>query len=292
MRQLGSVRAMNFDAALRRYRTSLFSDHDVTRCTGLSVRSWRELIKIGAVRTVTKGRGPGRVRLCDATTLKRTAVIAALNRSGFSLAVSGRIAYFLPFDTMLYAIWDPCTILFSGAAADPETGHFPRLEHPKADWFDPDKPAKADPETDWFIEIYEGRFVGVILSDGPEVVIYGDLRNEGRSFVSWLPYDQLAPFVGPGIEVSAQRVPPYKIGEFVPKWQDPNGWSDRLDPGFLDYKHEDHSADGDPFGIAADAATRSPAIKTTINVTLTIRKALRRYLGIELAAPGSQGEAE
>lgn len=282
---------MNFDAALRRYRTSLFSDDDVTQCTGLSVRSWRELIKIGAVRTVTQGRGPGRVRLCDANTLKRAAVIAAINQSGFSLAVSGRIAYFLPFDTTLYGIWDPCTILLSGADADPETGFFPRLEHPKAGWFDPDKPAKADPETDWFIEIYEGRFVGLILSDGPEATIYGDLRNEGRSFVTWLPYDRLAPFVGPGIGVSAQGKLPYKIGDFVPKWLDPNCWSDRLDPGFLDYKHEDHSADNDPLGMAAGAAAGSPTFKATINVTLTIRKALRRYLGIEPAAPGSQGEA-
>ena len=45
---------MNIDAALRRYRKGLFADHDVTRCTSLSVRAWRELIKIGAVRTITE----------------------------------------------------------------------------------------------------------------------------------------------------------------------------------------------------------------------------------------------
>ena len=53
---------MDFDEALRRYRKGLFKDRDVTRCTGLSVRAWRELIKVGAVRTVTENRGPGRVR--------------------------------------------------------------------------------------------------------------------------------------------------------------------------------------------------------------------------------------
>jgi hypothetical protein len=282
----------NIDAALRRYRTGLFSDHDVTWCTGLSVRSWRELIKIGAVRTVTQGRGPGRARRCDATTLKRAAVIAALNRSGFSLAVSGRIAYFLPLDTLLYLIWDPCTILLSDGEVDPETGLLPRVEHPWVDWFDPDKPAKAEPETDCLIEIYEGRFVGVIYSDSHEPAIYGDLRNEGRNFVTWLPYDRQTPiFVGPGTAEIPRWMLPYKVGDFVPKWQDPNSWSDRLDPGFLDYKHEDHSADDDPLGMAAEAAARSPAFKATINVTLTFRKALRRYLGIEPAAPGSQGEA-
>jgi hypothetical protein len=90
---------MNFDAALRRYGKGLFTDHDVTRCTGISVRGWRELLKLCVVRTVTEGHGPGRVRMCDTTTFKRVAIIAALNRTGLSLAVSGRIAYFLPVCT-------------------------------------------------------------------------------------------------------------------------------------------------------------------------------------------------
>src|SRR5665811_48475 len=155
-----------------------------------SVRAWRELIKIGAVRTITEDRGPGRVRLCDTNTFKRAALIAALNRAGFSLAVSGRIAYFLPFDALLFAIWDPCTILLqAGADVDPDTGLPPRVEQPKADWFDPDKPAEADPEDDWLIEIYEGRFVGIIYSaEHDEPSICGDLRNEGTRFVAWFPF--------------------------------------------------------------------------------------------------------
>src|SRR5437588_12549167 len=122
---------MSFDDALRRYREGRFTDHEVTRCTGLSVRAWRELIKIGAVRTVTQDRGPGRVRVCDADTFKRTAVIAALNRARFSLAVSGRIAYFLPLDAFLYGLCDPCTVLLdTGADVDPETALPPRLAQP------------------------------------------------------------------------------------------------------------------------------------------------------------------
>ena len=74
-------------------------------------RALRELIKIGAIRTVTERRGPGRVRLCDATVFKRAAVIAALNQAGFSLPVSGHIAFSLPFHTVLYEICDPCRIL-------------------------------------------------------------------------------------------------------------------------------------------------------------------------------------
>ena len=104
---------MDPDFALRRYREGAFSDDDVTANTGLTLRAWRELIKNRAVRTITARRGPGRVRLCDATVFKRAAVIAALNRAGFSLAVSGQIAYFHPYHTLLYAICDPATIFFS-----------------------------------------------------------------------------------------------------------------------------------------------------------------------------------
>jgi hypothetical protein len=279
---------MSFDDALCRYRKGEFTDHDVTRGTGLSVRAWRELIKIGAVRTVTENRGPGCVRLCDANTFKRASVIAALNRARFSLEVSGRIAYFLPLDTVLYGIWDPCTVLLQlGAEVNPETGLPPRLKEPKADWFDPDKPANADPENDWLLEIYEGRFVGIIDSAEDEPLIYGDLRNEGTRFVSWFPFHQLIGFEPRATQDIAQGLP-HKIGDLVAKWEDPTTWSDRIDPEFLDYKYEDHSMDGDPLGIAAEAAARSPILRTTINVTLTIRKALRRYLSIDPAVPGSE----
>src|SRR3954470_22180253 len=99
------------DDRLHRYASGLFTDQDVTSCTGLSVRSWRELIKMGAVRTATEKRGRGRVRCCDATTFKRAALIAVLNRTGLSLSVAGRVGYLLPLDTMLYSLCDPILIL-------------------------------------------------------------------------------------------------------------------------------------------------------------------------------------
>jgi hypothetical protein len=47
-----------------------------------------------------------------------------------------------------------------------------------------------------------------------------------------------------------------------------------------------HGTDGDPLGIAAEATARGPVFKTTVNVTLAVRKASRRYLGIEPIVPG------
>jgi hypothetical protein len=263
---------MSFNDSLRRYCSGVFTDDDVTRCTGLSVRAWRELIKLGAVRTSTEKRGPGRVRSCDATTFKRAALIAVLNQSGFSLAVAGRIAYLLPTDD-LYDFWDPGFILLDATASvDPETRLLPRLKTPKADWFDPDKPATADPDKDWLIEIYDGRFVGERPYDEAEPMLYGDLRHEGTQFVAWFPFHQ---YIGYGNEEAR-----------FAKWQ--VNWADKINLRYLDYHYEKHDADDDPLRLAAEAAIRSPLFKTTFNVTLAVRKALRRYLGIDPKLPVSE----
>ena len=93
---------MRSDERLRDYRIGRFTDEDVVRCTGLSARGWRELIKFRVVRTIAENdRGRGHVRICDAIVFKRAAIIAALSEAGFSLAVAGRIAYFVPFHTVV-----------------------------------------------------------------------------------------------------------------------------------------------------------------------------------------------
>jgi hypothetical protein len=270
---------MNVDEAVRRYRMNLFTDEDVTRCTGLSVRGWRELIRAKAVRTVTEARGRGLIRLCDATVLKRAAAIAAINAAGLSLPVSGHIAYSLPLHTLLYEICDPCAILMRRSAeVDPGTGLPPRVEQPKVDWFDPNTPAVAEPESDWLIEIYEGRFVGVIYNTNEGPTIFGDLRNDSAKFVAWFPFRRRVHRLGTVIEAFAQEMSP-RITEFVAEWENPTRWPKDLNA--LDYKYEKHDTDDDPLCMAAETAARSPLFKTTVNISLALRKALRRYLGIE-----------
>ena len=273
---------MDLDDALRRYRADRFTDDDVVRCTGLSKRAYRELIKVGAIRTVTERRGPGRVRLCDASTFKRVAVIAAINCVGLSLPMAGRIAYFLPFEELLFAVWDPITtLLMHGAEVDLETGLPPRWKTPKADWFDPDKPAQADPANDWLLEIYEARFVGAVYNipgePGGDPFIYADLRDEGTTFVTWLPFHQQRPV----FDTKQKEF----VNSFAAKWEQPHAFSDRLGRQFLNYRYENHETEGDPLRRSAEAIARSPLFKSTINVTLAIRKALRRYLASSRRPP-------
>ena len=188
---------MSLAERIRNYRVGRFTDEDIVRCTGLSERGWRELIKFGVVRTLTENaRGRGHVRLCDATVFKRAATIAALNRAGFSLAVAGRIAYFLPFHTALFNICDAGNVPLKGARGA-NTGRTKplRLRRANARWFNPKQPAKADPKTDWLVQIHDRRFVCVIYPPAKKPIVFGDLREEGAKFVGWVPHHAKSQFV-------------------------------------------------------------------------------------------------
>ena len=140
------------------------------------------------------------------------------------------------------------------------------LKSRRFDWFDPDKPATADPKNDWLLEIYNGRFVALVAQERRFKSIHGDLRKAGTEFVSWWPFHaQLS-------NISSTEA------DVVPKWEGRRLSADRIDPKFLDYRYENHVSDDDPLKRTAYAAARRPIFTTTINITLAIRLALRRYL--------------
>ena len=266
----------SFEQALIRYRADVFTDADVTRCIGLSARSIRELIKVRAVRTRSEDRGAGRVRSFDATTFKRLAVLAAINGAGFSLRVAGQLAYLLPSDHHLFQILDPINVLFdTTASVDDGSDLPPRRKTPPFDWFDADKPAVADPKTDWLLEFYEGRFVAQVAQEGRFKLIYGDLRKAGTEFVSWWPFQaELDEWTDTGVS---------------PKWEGKRAWADRINHRFLNYRHEPHDGDNDPLAQLAHAVAQRPVFTTTINLSLAIRLGLRRYLELEPSLPKGAG---
>ena len=116
---------MDFQQALYSYRQDRFTDRDVMHGTQLSLRAWRALLEIRALNTVAERRGRGRIRLCDAVVFKRAAVIAAISRAGFSLAVSSQIAYFMPFHTLIFTVCDPITILLDRSVEVTPADTFP-----------------------------------------------------------------------------------------------------------------------------------------------------------------------
>ena len=61
-----SLCMIDLNPALRSYQENRFTDGDIVGCTGLTIRALRELLKVGAVRSVTERRGPGRTAVrCD-----------------------------------------------------------------------------------------------------------------------------------------------------------------------------------------------------------------------------------
>jgi hypothetical protein len=260
--------------ALLRYSEGVFTDEDVTRCAGLSARSIRELIKVGAVRTLSDDRGAGRIRTFDATTFMRLAVVAAINDAGFNLNLAGQMAYLQPSDNLLYRTYDPINVLFDTTVSVDRGRELPPiLQNPRFDWFDPDKPATVDPEHDWLTEIYDGRFVAQVAQNRRFKSIYGDLRKAGSEFVSWWPFQaQLIDYFSGNADVA-------------PKWEGKRLSADRISPKFLNYRYENHDSADDPLKRMGYAAAQRPIFATTINITLVIRLALRRYLGIEPSLP-------
>lgn len=139
--------------------------------------------------------------------------------------------------------------------------------------------AQAERETDWFVEVYDGRFVAVIYN-AMEPTIFGDLREDGARFVAWFPLRRRAVPAGRILEFAQELNP--RSPDAARVWEDPSIWIKQFKS--LDYRYERHDKEEDLLCIAAEAAIRSPLFKTTVNVTFALRKALRRYLGLEPSA--------
>ena len=130
-----------------------------------------------------------------------------------------------------------------------------------------------------FCEIYDGRFIGVDYRTPREEdlkFVYADVRDAGTTLVLWLPFHARRPVFNLPLKQF--------VDSFAAKWEQPGAWSDRVNTKFLDYRHEDHSADDDPLRVLAEASAKTATFTISINLTLAVRKALRRYLALEPAA--------
>lgn len=265
--------------AVQRFRADRFTDGDIVRCTGLTVRTWRELIKFKAVRTIDERRGPGRgrIRLCDAVVFKRATVCAALHSAGLSTRVAGQIAYFIPHHTFLYTVCDPLTVLFENTISiDPATGLPPRRIPPLRNWFEPDYPAEPE-DADWLIEVFDARFVACVYGSrqSPMPVMFGDLRNDRTVFVAWHPLPERAQV----IQRLVDDYPEWRhLIDFVTGWENPENFSPELKE--LGYRREMLPAKA-RLRLVAKNVAHGFISKSSINISLALRKALRRYLELE-----------
>lgn len=252
------------ERALRRFRKDIFTDNDVSRCTGLSPRSVRELIKFGAVRTRSEDRGAGHIRTFDSTMFKRLAVISAVHEASFNLQVAGRVARVLPSADLLYRTHDPISALCETAGPGQDRDYPPRAV--RAKWFKPDEPAAVDAEYDWLLEIFDRRFVALVAQGKRVRMVYGDLRNDGTKFVSWGSIHALS--------VSAATGDGRKPGT-------QGSTSDQVDARSVELGSEEREDPDEALVLEASAAKWRPISTMSINASLAIRLAVRRYLDIE-----------
>jgi hypothetical protein len=100
-----------------------------------------------------------------------------------------------------------------------------------------------------------------------------------------LPFLRRDQFAGGTIERLAQEVRGASFVKFIADYEDPSKWLKELRR--MGYHFENHDGVADALCVAAESAVRSPIVRTTVNVTLVVRKAVRRYLGIEPACKNS-----
>ena len=150
-------------------------------------------------------------------------------------------------------------------------------------------PPSVDPKTDWLVQIHDRRFVSVVYRPAEKPVVFGDLREEGTKFVAWVPHYAKSQFVRSVVAQLAMEWAPAgdRYPDVVSEWEEPT--KDARELRSLGYEYETLGAD-DPLRRAAQATVRNPLFTTTINISLAIRRAIRRYLDIEQLRPASATE--
>lgn len=265
---------MEYEKTLHWYRQNRFTADDVTRATGLSERSQRELLKLGVIQAVPQPN-PKAQRLVTDTMLKRAAIAAPLTKAGLSLGVAGRIVYAaMMLEDLIFDIVDPWDVFYDAASTfDPETGLYePRkLPHNRDTWFDPARRPAAE-DDDFRICIVDSKYV--LLGVGKPDAAYGELTPDLTDFLWWenSMYDHIRALGNDGVlHLSVKG-----IGDHSPV---PFGTFDVTEnPKTLTFRTK---AATEKDGEDAGQAYENPTSLLTINASLALRIALRRLLHID-----------
>jgi hypothetical protein len=268
---------MTLDEALIWYSRDRFTADDVTRATGLSERSQRELLKIGVLQPVPQAKT--KTRLMSEHMVKRAAIVAPLNQHGLSLKVSGKIVYAsMMLEDFMFDVIDPINQLFEHSGdRDPITKLPPKRAKPERygerdqwgwinhGWFDPDNPAQAE-VGDHHIEITNGRYVSV-YSGGEGPIMTGELTADQTDIVVWWGsvWDEL---IEPKDKEPEEQ---WTLGGmFAP--------SQALSPELRKYQWKKPTENEKSRALHA---WKNPISKLRVNADLTLRIALRRLLYID-----------
>jgi hypothetical protein len=242
---------MDLDSAIDWYGSSNFTAADVQRATGLSERSQRALLKLGILQAVPQSRTA--TRLLDSRMVKRASIVYPLHEhGGFNLRVSGKLVYAdLWLESILFDVIDPWQ------ARKRIADNAPGAER-EWRWFTSNLAMEPN---DYRITIINGRYVA--SGTGDALRIYGHLTESRTDIVVYRG------------AVWEELIKPTK----------PLGWSpNEFHPrSALVGKSRifESKAVSESEMAAANEALLKPISKFSVNVSLTLRIAMRKLLRID-----------
>ena len=260
-------------------RTRLFTDQQVTEACGLHVDNLRQLITWKAVVPAQRGGGRGKIRLWTEAHVRRISVTATLFNAGLSLKLSHTIAYCIPEDHWL-DIYEPHVLAVSS----------PEIQ--KLGWYDRGKSKVTINPEDCYIDIINREFIflranekifrsSFNVEEQQIIECFGRLNSNQTRFISRVPVHQIyeASEHDPAVVVglASGSADPRRT---LAKWEDKHTPVDLIDPKSLVYEHAVR------FDLdLANAAYTNPIVKEEINISLGLRVAMRRVLGLPTEYP-------
>lgn len=171
---------MTLEDAFNRWRDGEFSDDEVSAFAGLTPRALRDLAKWGAIETVGGEKGRGKRRAWNRTAICKAAMTAAFHKAGLALPMAARIAFYQwsiqpnnSNDPMFrFPKWEELDRpILDTAARQPG-------EHAVKKWLTDDfATPRHDDDFDSYVHIVNGSFV---IAEAAVVPSYRKMREDQR----------------------------------------------------------------------------------------------------------------
>jgi DNA-binding transcriptional MerR regulator len=232
-----------------------FTDKQMTEACGLHQDNLRRLITWKAVTPIQAGGGRGKIRLWNFDHVRRISSIALLFNAGFSLRLAHTIAYCLPFEEILLPILQPDVMAQNRSDID--------------GWYDPVKLRVELDEQDCFVDVINRRFLFFGMTEITDNDCFGYISDDQTMFFG--RYNIRTHY-------SFHTDDPEKATTHA-KWE--RNWIvDRIDPASLAFEYDPDFDEA----TAKDTFSR-PLVKMSINVTLGMRIAFRKIMGLPVDYP-------
>ncbi len=240
-----------------------YTDEQVTSACDFHVDNLRQLITWRAIVPAQKGGGRGRVRLWTMSDVQRISTIASIFNAGFSLKMAHTLSYLIPVSDFIIGIFDPMVLEMNGGD--------------RGEWFDPNKPKVGPIDIDLYIIVNNRQYVTLVTKGC--VDHFGELNKDLTLYKTSEDFSRCQ---GP-ISVIPEYLVHIKderyLKERYAKWEDAFR-GELIDPKSLAWEHDPNIDIKNSISVFSRPLTR-----IQINLTLGVRIAVRKVLGLPVDYP-------